>query len=141
MLKFLLFFVIGLLLYPVFCSIFVFFKVFFGTNTILKKLEEKVTILSYDFKVYTLRKKFAEENTIDYVTPFEFKFSDDKVRIETDNMSQLEFLNKLKTLEKDVEVIIDGLDERLKSTEPALSIIKHFYSLKSKIREVNPYIY
>ncbi len=141
MLKFLLFFVIGLMIYPVFCFIFVFFKVFFGTNSILKKLEEKVTILAYDFKVYTLRKKYAEENSIDYVTPFEFKFSDDKVKIETESMSQLEFLNKLNTLEKDVDVIVEELDERLKTTEPALSIINHFYSLKSKIREANPYIY
>lgn len=141
MLKFLLFFVIGILLYPIFCFIFVFFKVFFGTNSILKKLEEKVTILAYDYKVFTLRKEYAEKNSIDYTTPFEFKYSDDKVKIETEAMSQLEFLNKLAALERDVDDIESRLDDRLKTTEPALSHLNTFYALKAKIREANPYVY
>jgi hypothetical protein len=141
MLKFLLFFIIGLLLYPVFCFIFVFVKVFFGTNSILKRLEEKVTILAYDYKVYSLRKEYAEKNSIGYTTPFEFKYSDDKVKIETESLSQLEFLNKLQNLEKDIDTIEEALDDRLKTNEPAVTYLNAFYDLKAKIREANPYVY
>ena len=139
MLEFVIFFGIGLILYPCFSTIYTFLKIFFRTNSILKTLNTKVKILAYDYKVFMLRKDYAEENSIGYTTPFPFNYSDEKVKIEMEPMSQIQFLNKMQNLENDVDEIVENLDFELKTTEPALSVIKFFYSLKDNIREANPY--
>lgn len=140
MIEFIVFFAIGFGAFALFKYGFNFFKVFFGTNSLLKALEEKVQLLAYDFKVFKLRKEYAELHNLYYITPFEFRYFDDKFRIETEAMSQLDFLNKLNTLVQEIEYILSNMDERLKTTEPGLSYVNVFYSLKEQINEINPYV-
>ena len=130
----------------------VFFGIGFGTYALvkhgiksvkgshLKAFKERVEVLSYDFKVYKLRKDYAEAHSLDYVTPFAFRYCDEKFRIETEAMSQLDFLNKLNTLIKEIEYILPQISEKQKSVEPTLSYVNVFYSLKEQINEINPYV-
>ncbi|MBR6689549.1 MAG: hypothetical protein IKL68_06000 [Clostridia bacterium] len=112
----------------------------FRNKPIKEDFQEKVEIFSYDFKVFKLRKEYAETHNIGYTTPFEFKYYDDKFRIETESMTQLDFLNKLTNLEHRIEPMISSLDENYKTTEPGLSYVNVFYSLKEQLREANPYV-
>ena len=136
MIEFFVFFVIGFIA-------FAFYKYgikpLFGGKSIKKDFQEKVEIFSYDFKVFKLRKEYAEALHIGYTTPFEFKYYDDKYRIETESMTQLDFLNKLTNLERRIEPMLSRLDETYKTTEPGVSYVNVFYSLKEQLREANPY--
>lgn len=136
MIEFFVFFVIAFIA-------FVFYKYgikpLFGVKSVKQDFQEKVEIFSYDFKVFKLRKEYAEAHHIGYTTPFEFKYYDDKFSIETESMTQLDFLNKLTNLEHRIEPMISRLDESYKTTEPGLSYVNVFYSLKEQLREANPY--
>lgn len=136
MIEFFVFFVIGFIA-------FAFYKYgikpLFSGKSIKEDFQEKVEIFSYDFKVFKLRKEYAETHHIDYTTPFKFKYYDDKFRIETENMSQLDFLNNLTNLEHRIELMLSRLDETYKTTEPGVSYVNVFYSLKEQLREANPY--
>ncbi len=129
-----------------------FFGIGFGTYALVKSccnskntspvklLKEKVQLLAYDFKVYKLRKEYAEQHSLNYTTPFAFSCYDEKFRIETESMTQLDFLNKLNTLVKEIEYLLTKIDENKKNNEPLLSYITVFQSLKAEIQEINPYV-
>ena len=129
-----------------------FFGIGFGTYAVVnycckgrssspvKLFKENVQVLAYDFKVYRLRKEYAEKHSLNYTTPFAFSCYEEKFRIETESMSQLDFLNKLNTLIQEIEYIAGKIPEDKKTTEPLLSYVTVFSSLKAEIAEINPYV-
>ena len=102
----------------------------------VKQLKEKVQLLAYEFKVFKLRKDYAEKHSLNYTTPFAFSCYDEKFRIETESMSQLDFLNKIDTLIAEIEHILSMIDEKSKTTEPVLSYVTVFDSLKEQVRSI-----
>ena len=128
-----------------------FFGIGFGTYAVVnscckakssspvKMFKENVQVLAYDFKVYKLRKEYAEKHALNYTTPFAFSCYDEKFKIETESMTQLDFLNKLNTLVQEIEYIASKIPEKNKTTEPLLSYVTVFNSLKEEIHQINPY--
>lgn len=102
----------------------------------VKQLKEKVQLLAYEFKVFKLRKDYANKHSLNYTTPFAFSCYDENFRIETESMSQLDFLNKIDTLITEIEHILSMIDEKSKTTEPVLSYVTVFDSLKEQVRSI-----
>ena len=112
----------------------------YAPTTLIKQFKERVQLLAYDFKVYKLRKEYADKHNLNYTTPFAFTCYEEKFRIETESMSQLDFLNKLDTIVNEIDYILSKMDAKAKTTEPGLSYITVFQSLKAQIRDINPYV-
>lgn len=105
----------------------------------VRKIKNKVEHISFEYKVFSERNKWAEKRGIGYHQEFSMTYETDELIINTDSLSQAKYLNILKKLEQELDVLIENTSETLKSS-PILSVyISNFDKIKTGIREANPY--
>ena len=105
----------------------------------IRNIKNKVEHISFEYKVFSERNKWAEKRGIGYNQEFSMTYETDDFIINTDSLSQAKYLNILKKLEKDLDVVINNTSETLKSSPILSGYIDNFNKIKDGIREANPY--